>query len=191
MPNTTPTPRPPRVRHAVLADWPPGVFCPAAVGKVRGYPRTQEAYDRQLVRLRDNSKRARERGLLTRKGIPNGWAGKRAQVTELRQDAADEAWRIVNLLQRNSVSPDERLDAECLAGLKADTRPATTDAERFALAAAYAIGVVRDPTQPASLRLQAARIILPFLVPMPRGRAKAGMGLGDGLAWLDALTEEG
>lgn len=188
MPNTKPTPRPPRVRYPVLADWPPGVFCPAAVGKVRGYPRTQETYDRQVERLRANSKGAIERGLLTRKGIPNGWAGMRVQIAELRQEADDEAWRMVNVIQRNSVSPDERLDDDCLAELQADTRPAKTDAERFALAAAYCLGLMLDTTQPKSLRLKAARTILPFLAPMPR-RAKAG--LGGSLAWLDAVVAGG
>ncbi len=188
MPNPTPTPRPTRKRHPLLVGWPPGVFNPAAVGKVRGYARTQETYDRQVERLRSNSKGAIERGLLTRKGVPNGWAGMRVQVAELRQEAADEGWRLVNVIQRNSASADEQLDDDCLAGLKADTWPAKTDAERFALAAAYCLGLMLDTTQPTSLRLKAARTILPFLAPMPR---RAIGGLGDGLAWLSALVGEG
>lgn len=191
MPNAIPTPTPsPPNAHLPAFIATPGVFNPTAVGR-RGYPATSEAYDRQLVRLRANSKTAREAGKLNRRGVPNGWAGKRGLVAEMRQDATDEAWKVLNVIQRNSFHPDERLDADCLAGLQANTREPETDAERFAIAATYAIGVVRDPTQPASLRLQAARMILPFLAPMPHGRAKAGMGLGDGLAWLDALTEEG
>lgn len=185
MPITKSTPRPSRSRHPVLVGWPPGVFCPAAVGKVRGYARTQETYDRQVEHLRANSKGAIERGLLTRKGVPNGWAGMRDQVTELRQEAADEGWRLVNVIQRNSASADERLDDDCLAGLKADTWPAKTDAERFALAAAYCLGLMLDTTQPTSLRLKAGRTILPFLAPMPK---RAVAGLGEGLKWLDALV---
>ena len=150
MPNaiSTPPPCPPNAGLLPLVTT-PGVFNPAAVGRVRGYPRTPEAYDRQLARLRANSTSARKRGLMTRRGVPNVWAGKRDQVASLRQNA-DEAWRVVNVLQRNSTSPEERLDAE-----------------RFALTAAYCIGLMVDGTQPTSIRLKAARVILPFLMPMP------------------------
>ena len=119
MPITTPAPRPPRVRHPVLVGWPPGTFCPAAAGVVRGYARTPETYDRQLARLRANHKTALDAGKLHRRGVPNGWAGRRDQVAELRLEATDEGWRTLNVLHRNSFSAAERLDPDNLAGLQA------------------------------------------------------------------------
>lgn len=186
MPIIKSTSRPPRVRHPVLADWPPGVFCPAAAGVVRGYPRTEATYERQLERLRANSAVARKRGLLNRRGVPNGYAGMRAQVAELRQEAANEGWRVVNVLQRNSSTPDERLDDGRLEAIQGGAAP-VTDAERFAVAAAYCLGVMRDPTMTTRFRLKAARVILPFLAPMPK---KAAAGLGESLEWLDGLVKE-
>ena len=185
MPITTRTPRPPRVRHPVLVGWPPGIFCPAAAGVVRGYARTPETYARQLERLRANSAAARKRGLLNRRGVPNGWAGMRDEIAELRQEANNEGWRVLNALHRNSLHADERLDPDNLAELQAGSREPSTDAERFAIAAAFALGVIRDPTMTTKFRLQAARMILPFLAPMPRA-VKAG--LGESLAWLDGLA---
>ena len=185
MPITTPAPRPPRVRHPVLVGWPPGIFCPAAVGRVRGYPRTPETYARQLERLRANHKTALDAGKLHRLGVPNGWAGRRDQVAELRQEATNEGWQVLNALHRNSLHADERLDPDNLAELQAGTRAPMTDPERFAIAAAFALGVIRDPTMTTKFRLQAARMILPFLAQMPRA---ARAGLGESLAWLDGLA---
>ena len=185
MPITTPAPRPPRVRHPVLVGWPPGIFCPAAVGRVRGYPRTAATYDRQLARLRANHKTALDAGKLHRLGVPNGWAGRRAQVAELRQEATNEGWQVLNALHRNSLHADERLDPDNLAALQAGTRAPMTDPERFAIAAAYALGAILDPTMATRVRVQTARWLLPFLAPTPKA---ARAGLGDSLAWLDGLA---
>ena len=178
---TTPTTTPaPRTRHPALEGWPKGVFNPAAVGVVPGYPRTPETYARHTDRLRANHAKAKAAGKLNRRGAPNGWAGRKAEVAELRQKAADEAWQVVNILQRNSARPDERLDAS--------PTEAERDAERFNIAAAFAIGFILDPTRPTKLRVEAARMILPFLTPMP---ARGGLrGLDDGLACLRGLIEE-
>ena len=185
MPITTPAPRPPRVRHPVLVGWPPGIFCPAAAGVVRGYARTPETYARQLERLRANSAAARKRGLLNRRGVPNGWAGMRDEIAELRQEANNEGWRVLNALHRNSLHADERLDPDNLAELQAGSREPSTDAERFAIAAAFALGVIRDPTITTRVRVQTARWLLPFLAATPKA---ARAGLGDSLAWLDGLA---
>ena len=185
MPITTPAPRPPRVRHPVLVGWPPGIFCPAAAGVVRGYPLTAATYEAQLQRLRANHKTALDAGKLHRLGVPNGWAGRRDQVAELRQEAADEGWKTLNLLHRNSLHAAERLDPDNLAGLQAGSREPSTDAERFAIAAAFALGVIRDPTITTRVRVQTARWLLPFLAATPKA---ARAGLGDSLAWLDGLA---
>ena len=59
--------------------------------------------------------------------------------------------------------------------------------EFTANAAAYARGVIMDPTQTTRFRMQAAKLILPFLAPMPKA-AKAG--LKESLAWLDGLMRK-
>lgn len=174
MPIAKSAPRPPRRRHPVLEGWPKGVFCPAAVGVVSGYPRTEEIYVLHVERLRANHAKAKAAGRMTRKGVPNGWRGQRDQVVELRQKATDDGWRIVNVLHRNSVGPNERLDAPF------------TDAEMADIAMAYGLSVLLDPTQTDKTRLNVARWVMPFLTPA-RGSLK---GLDDGLACLRGLVEE-
>ncbi len=81
-----------------------GVFYPDLIGKVPGYPKTQEAFDNQ----RGMSRRVREynaAGITSRDGIPNGWT--RAEATELRFKAAERAKKIVDKMVEEKVfAPD-------------------------------------------------------------------------------------
>ena len=77
-----------RRRNPLLLDTPEGQWNPAAAG-VQGYPKTQEAHDAHRERLRKNSEAARAAGKLTRRGVPNGWRGRRQEVEQLRAEAAD------------------------------------------------------------------------------------------------------
>ena len=176
-----------RRRHPALEGTPKGVWCPEAVGRVRGYPKTEEAFAERVVTLKANSDRARANGRTKRTGIPNGWGGRRGEVEQLREEANDEAWRRVNVLYRNSQSEDERLTADHMEELKVDPMNARTDAERAALALAFMIGIVISPAYGTSLCNQAARILLPFVRPKPV-TGRAATGLDAALAWLDGLT---
>lgn len=189
MPKSPSTPLKPHGCHSALADTPPGVWNPAAVGKVRGYAKTEEAYQRQAAQLRANSAGARARGLMNRRGSPNGWAGKRAEVEALRLDAHADGWRAVGAWQRNSQTAEERLPDDRMEALTTGQDYPRTDAERFAVAAAYAISVILNRSAPTCDRTRAARIILPFLKAAPAGRKS--VTLADGAAWLEALTREG
>ena len=184
-----PTALKPRGSHPILADTPPGTWNPAAVGKVRGYAKTPEAYDRQLAQLKANRTGARAAGLMTRKGVPNGYAGRRDEVAEMRLQATDDAWTAVAEWQRNSQTPEERLPDERLEAFRTGQDRPRTDAEMFSAAAAYLISVVLDHSQPARQRLQSARAILPFLRAAPSGRARENVQ--DGVAWLAELAGAG
>lgn len=172
-----PTTTPPLRRHPALASTPRAVFNPDGVGKVRGYPSTPEAFADRCTLLRENSARARASGKATRLNVPNGWRGRRAEVERLRQEAEVEAGRIVRILF-NSATPEERLP------LDADT--ARTDDQRAELAMTGLLAFALSPTYPTAIRLQAMRIALPFLKPMPTsGR---GVELDGGLEWLRGLV---
>lgn len=84
-------PTPPLRRHPALASSPRAVFNPDAVGRVQGYPSTPEAFAARCDLLRANSARARSSGKATRRGVPNGFRGRREEVERLRQEAEVEA----------------------------------------------------------------------------------------------------
>ena len=180
----------PRGSHPALVNTPPGTWNPAAVGHVRGYAKTQEAFDRQLAQLEANRDGARAAGLLTRKGVPNGYAGRRPEVEAIRLQAADDGWVAVQAWQRNAQTPEEQLPEVRIAAIRSGQDGPWTDAEMFAAAAAYLISVVLDCSQPQRQRLQAARDILPFLQAPPSGKAR-GEGVQAGMAWLAGLAKGG
>jgi hypothetical protein len=145
-----------------------GKFCPELIGKVPGYPLTEEAYERQRARLAANRQKALEAGRLTRRGVPNGWAG--------RREEAETA-------QRNSQSDAERL-AETIWEI-AD--PHSNEHPYVIEAMSTALQVAMDPTTPASVRLKAWRLWLEFN--MPRPTAREIMQADDPLAFLTAMAD--
>lgn len=101
----------------------------------------------------------------------------------MRADAQAEAWRVVNVVGRNSMTPEEQL------GLPVAPKSAETDEERGAAAVAYCLGVVFSTTYTTRVRLKAMRIVLPYLMPKPAGQRS--VGLEEGLGWLRELAREG
>jgi hypothetical protein len=150
-------PKAPRRRHVVVLGLAPGVWHPELVGKVRNYAETPEAYAVQCQRLAANVAKAREAGLLTRQGVPNGYRGMKPEVEAIRRNSQEEGERLAAVL----LPPDDGL--------------------RGNLAVAFALSVVVNPSCPIPLRLRAARIVLPFL----RARSRAGPESASGL--LDFL----
>ncbi len=148
-------PRPPRRRHPALRGTPVGTFNPAAVGVVRGYPANEEAYRRQREQLRRNSAKARAAGKMTRRGIPNGWAGRRDEVVAIRRNAQTEAEKLTEVVAPQRESKDDELGAEAMAVLFAIAM-APTYAMRDRLAAIgpccpiYCPSPWRGPSRPES-----------------------------------------
>src|SRR5277367_6071117 len=81
-------------RHPCLQDWAVGEWCPDAVGKVPGYAKTEADYMAQKARLAENTKAARAKGRLTRRGVPNGYGGERRELTLIRENARCDAERV-------------------------------------------------------------------------------------------------
>lgn len=184
-----PITRAPHCRHPALVGTPKGVWNSEAVGKVRGYPRTEEAFEVRCVTLKTTSDRARAAGRTSRKDIPNGWAGRREEVQQLRDKATEDAWELARVLNRTAQLADEMLPEERLNELQADSRQGKTRTEGGVMALVYVMSVVLSPAYFTGDRLRATRIVLPFLVPKPaKGRLK--VGLDDGLAFLAGLAEE-
>jgi hypothetical protein len=150
-----------RDRHPLLQDRPQGEWCPEAVGKVRGYPRTQTTYDAQVERLLANRQGALEAGKLTRAGVPNGWAGKKPEIAEIRRNSRTEAERLVEVI-------------------------CETDDWRAALALQTVMEIVRSEVETTAIRLSAMRAFLDFTVPKPVARK---IMKGDPFAALQRLVD--
>jgi hypothetical protein len=143
-----------------------GEWSPELAGKVPGYPRTEAAYEQRRAQLVVNRQRALDAGRLTRRGVPNGWAGRRDEAAAARRNSQIEAERLAETIREISGGDDDPMVVEAM------------DA---------ALGIARDPTSPTPLRLQAWRTWLTYNLPMPTMRKI--MQAGDPLAVLDAIAE--
>jgi hypothetical protein len=153
-----------KLRHPVLQGWAVGEWCPEAVGKVPGYPRTAEAYAAMKVRLSANAERARSRGRLTRRGVPNGYAGEGYELSLIRENARCNAERVTE-----EVTDD-------------------WDDYRAVLAMQAVCELAFDPTVPTKVRLSAARTVLKWTVPKPVARQALKAG-GDPIGLMDWLLD--
>lgn len=136
---------------------------PAKVGTVRGYPKSEKTWLARQATGRRVSAALHERGVFHRKGVPNGWAGRRAEVTALQAGAEQLAKAVV---ARMPVAEGE------------DPR------ETIALEAVVAI--LLDPTQKTRAKTMAGRIILDFCRPKPRSLGEDVMTSAE--AFLAALA---
>jgi hypothetical protein len=94
--------------------------------------------------------RMHERGVFHRRGVPDGWSGRRGELAALRERAAVAARHAVGAMQaRGDLEGDDPRVAEALA---------------------FVASVVLDPAASASNRLAAARILLTFTQPRPTAR---------------------
>ena len=175
------TPRPTRQRHPALLDTPPGVWNPNGVGRVSGYPKTQEAYDIHKALLAANRDRANAKGIGVRTNVPNGYRGMGRELSLVRQQAANAGWELANVVLRNSLSAEERLT------LPNDPMSATTDEARAAVAIAGLFAIALNVTVTNATRLEALQAVLPYLMPRPKGGLKLGT-LDSGLMWLHGLA---
>ena len=130
---------------------------------------------------------AKAAGLTTRRGVPNGWAGRGEEAAAARAQAQEEGWAVVQHLNRNAQLPEERLEPDRLNDIQGGAVP-VTDTERAAVAMAVAMSFVLSPTLPASKRLRAARTVLPYLIPMPTRVSRKA--LEDGMEFIDRLVAD-
>jgi hypothetical protein len=163
---TTPKAKRRNNRHPLLREWPQGEFYQAAVGVVSGYPKSRAIYEAQKVRLKANRERAVAAGTLTRHGIPNGWAGRKDEVAEIR---------------RNSRTDAERL---CEKVFQADCYEA-----RIAMQACMEIALCE--LNPMRVRLSAMHTILTYTVPRPATDPTPKGPGSDFLVKLAALARNG
>ena len=148
-------------------DWPKGVWCPAAAS-MKGYPKSQEAWDRKMAAGQANREAAVKEGKMHRREVPNGWAGRRDEVAEWRRNSQTEAERLVPLLS----PPNPYISL--------------ADNEAGNMAMAFLFARIIDPTYSNSERLLAARIVLPYLLPRPRLREARAVN-GGALGFLTGL----
>ncbi|MCK8787324.1 hypothetical protein M0638_23410 [Roseomonas sp. NAR14] len=95
--------------------WRPGFvrgkpWDPANIGVVRGYPKTEEEWQARRERQILKAKALHERGVFHRRGVPDGWSGRKDDLDAMRATAAEKARQAVQaMIRRNSLpSDDER-----------------------------------------------------------------------------------
>jgi hypothetical protein len=139
------------------------------VGVLRGYPRSAEAHERKMTTLRDNSRRAIAAGRLNRRGVPNGWAGRKPEIEVVRRNSQTDAERLLPELCPD-MSPPPRI-----APMREDyPSQEAFDEARVALALLINLEIAISPLHVAADRLRAARQFLEFSMPKPIARAILG-----------------
>lgn len=94
-----------------------GQWYPDLVGKIRGYPKTQEIHDRRVDLMRTQIKLYNAEGITGRAGVPDGWAGKKKLIKQINAQASEEAGNIVeDLVVTGRFTPD---NAEAQVALRA------------------------------------------------------------------------
>lgn len=135
-------------RHPLLRDRKRGVWYPDLVGVVPRYPKTEEAFKQmqescraQVIRLNAEGKAG------GRKGVPDGWAGRKKEVSDIRAFHRAEATEIIKVMVEKGIVNEDALANEALQ---------------------FAISVVRDgQTFQSRERLNAAKIVLDFTKAKP------------------------
>jgi hypothetical protein len=158
----------------------PGVFEPHRVGE-QGYPASEESFNGQVARLRANSQRAIAAGKLHRLGTLNGRRGQRDIIAEEREASYREGLHIVDVINRNSRTPQERLEY-----IPAGTEGGDVGDE----ALAAVIGMMRSTGYSAAFRLEASRTVLLHLRAKPPQGGSSALGLEGALGWLDTLIAD-
>ncbi len=133
--------------HPLLRGRDKGVWYADAVGVVPGYPRSPEVHAARMVQLKTNFKAAKGRGKLanTRLGVPNGWAGRKGELAEMRSDATELAEAAVNKL----FEPDCYEARLCME---------------------HALAIALNPSVHVQHRITAMRIVLEYAQVRPAAR---------------------
>ena len=157
------------------ANTTPGTFNAAAVGVIRNYPATLEAYEHRKRLLKENRDKAEAAGTQVRTNIPNGWDRKSASVA--RAAAEREGRRIMRAVYRNSLDPNERPDPSISPN---------SDRSRGEMAMAACLAMATGPDGPVR-RQRAWDTLIMYLKP----RGERPETLEKGLMWLKGLARKG
>lgn len=150
-------PRPGRLKssgkgHPFLAGRPKGVWYPDAVGVVHRYPATLEAYRALQESARACMAKCRAEGKMrTRKGIPDGFAGKAAKVAQLKAKAAVEARKILAVMKEQDLIDSDDIGDEAMLGV---------------------LQMSRDVSEGKRERLAALKTVLEYTKPKPASTSK-------------------
>jgi hypothetical protein len=128
---------------------------PAKVGTARGYPKTAEGYERRRQAASDRAHRLNAQGLLTRRGVPDGWSGRKEELAAARDQAATDAAEMVAALKAADILGPDEVRAE--------------------IALEFVLSVVRNASETATVRTSAARIALSFLKARPAARVDVSL----------------
>ena len=147
-------------RHPFLRDRPKGIWQPDAVGVVPNYPNTQAKFDVKVEnsRIAYAARMARGEPQITRRGVPDGWAGRGDELRACRAAAKITAKVLVQkMIDKAIIVADERAEA--------------------ALAASIEVVIARDEAtnlyaHPVKERLTAARLVLDFTKAKPASTQK-------------------
>ena len=140
------------------------------VGVVHGYPKTPEAFEERKLRGREKFAKLRAEGRLpSRKGVPDGWKGRREEVVQIKAEAEREAERIMAHLAQDGYIDETDLDEK-----------AGNSALRMALA------IVHDRTEKSEVRLKAATLVANFTKSRPVQKVETVVSPAE--AWLAQLA---
>jgi hypothetical protein len=114
-PNKNPRAKPKRkkVRQWWCDYFPKGQWHPQLAGLIKGYPLTQEAFDKAQARCREQVTRLNAQGKMGRRGVPDGWAGRKPEIERIRRRAAKKAKEIVAQMREEELlnTDDARAEA--------------------------------------------------------------------------------
>jgi hypothetical protein len=155
-------PRPGRAKtpgkaHPFLYGRPKGVWYPDAVGVVRSYPKTQEDFTRRSNDMRERVKALWAAGKMkTRKGIPDGFAGKAAKVNQLKAKAAIEARKILAVMKEQDLIDSDDIGDEAMLGVLQMSRD-TSEGKRERLAALKTVLEYTKPKPASTSKVELTR----------------------------------
>jgi hypothetical protein len=157
-------------RHPLLRARPKGVWYPDLVGVVKGYPKTQEAFNKKQEQCRAQVIRLNSEGKMGRTGVRDGMAGTKHILKTIRQKRTDEAERIIDLMVEKKIieEPDE-MAREALG---------------------YAISVVRTSSdvEKTTDKLKAASLVLEYTRTKPTSKSEVTLNKAED--FLMALANE-
>lgn len=82
---------------------------PELVDKIKGYPKTQEDWQRRSDLMRQQVRLYNAEGITGRNGVPDGWKGKKKLINEITEKARTEAVEIVDkMIEEEAFKPDCR-----------------------------------------------------------------------------------
>lgn len=131
-------------------------WCAEKAARIAAYPKTKERYEQLRIERSARIKQQIADGNWFRTGVPTGWRGRKAEVAEARAKAAEEAKKIVSII--NDGSPPED--------------PRAVEALEYAVTVIRASGADGTPTEKTRERLAAAKLVLEYTKQKPASKVE-------------------